>query len=92
MVRVRITSNTPVVVGQKIRLPGEVHDLHPALFGAAVQVYSQAAFQVLGGESTTADVSPPHAQLDDALITEQEVGDPLSPELEPEKRPARRKG
>lgn len=82
MVKVRIINKTPVTVGHKVRLPGEVHDLHPALFLAAVKIYGAEAFQVLGAPPTGSE----------AAVEEETSGSNNEAEVEtPEERPVRRR-
>lgn len=49
MIKVRIMSATPVVVGHRQLLPGEIHEVAGGDLNAAVVLYGADAFKILDG-------------------------------------------
>lgn len=77
MVKVKITSATPVVVGHKVLLPGEVHEVHPAALATAIVVYSEGAFQVVGGQTVVTETDGKTASGDDGQSVTPTGGDEI---------------
>ena len=78
MIRVRVTSATPVVVGHRRLLPGEIHEVAGAALNEAVVLYGADAFKVLDGAPVA-----PSADNDEAGGDASSTDDAGDPEIEP---------
>ena len=78
MIKVRITSATPVIVGHRQLLPGEIHEVAGGDLNAAVVLYGSDAFKVLSGAPVA-----PSADNDDRGDSASATDDAGDPEIEP---------
>lgn len=79
MIKVRVTSATPVVVGHRQLLPGETHEVAGGDLNAAVVLYGADAFKVLGGAPVVVEVDDAET---DAEAKNAEAA-PVAAEAEP---------
>lgn len=87
MIKVRITSATPVVVGHRQLLPGEIHEVAGGDLNAAVVLYGADAFKILDGAPAVVEVEPVDTNDEAAEGADTEVE-----EAEAAPRRSRRKG
>jgi len=86
MIKVRITSATPVIVGHRQLLPGEIHEVAGGDLNAAVVLYGADAFKMLDG---TPPVETRPVETDDESVKDAEAE---GTEDAPTGRRSRRKG
>ena len=107
MIKVRVTSATPVIVGHRQLLPDEAHEVAGGDLNAAVVLYGADAFRILDGAPVVAPkppVAPKPVDGDDAgadvagdAVTEGVTDDAAEPvsasdEAAPASQRNRRKG
>lgn len=78
MIKVRITSATPVIVGHRQLLPGEIHEVAGGDLNAAVMLYGADAFKILDGAPVAPSLDDDEAG--DGASSTDDAGDP---EIEP---------
>ena len=92
MIKVRITSATPVVVGHRQLLPGEIHEVAGGDLNAAVVLYGADAFKILDGAPVVVEVEPVNTDGEAADGEAAEGADAETEEAEVAPRRSRRKG
>lgn len=88
MIKVRIISATPVIVGHRQLLPGEIHEVAGGDLNAAVVLYGADAFKVLDG-APPVEAEPVETDDESVKDTDTEAEDV---EAAPTGRRSRRKG
>ena len=88
MIRVRVTSATPVIVGHRQLLPGEIHEVAGGDLNAAVVLYGADAFKMLDG-APPVEAEPVETDDESVEDTDTEAEDT---EAAPAGRRNRRKG
>lgn len=95
MVKVRVLSKTPVIVGHRQLLPGETHEVAGGDLNAAVVLYGADAFRLLfsaGAQPATDNSDVGEAASEDGgAQTVVDSGDPVTDDEEPTAAPRRRR-